>query len=50
MKDKTDTHIAFEMALSYKPSVIDLIGATGSRMDHTISNIDLLMPGTKARG
>lgn len=43
MKDKTDTHIAFEMALSYKPSVIDLIGATGSRMDHSISNMDLLI-------
>jgi thiamine pyrophosphokinase len=43
MKNKTDTHIAFEMAINYKPSLIDLVGATGSRMDHTISNIDLLM-------
>lgn len=43
MKDKTDTHIAFEKALSLNPSIIDLVGATGSRMDHTISNIDLLM-------
>lgn len=43
MKDRTDTHIAFERALEYKPSLIDLVGATGSRMDHTISNMDLLM-------
>lgn len=43
MKDKTDTQIAFEMALTYKPFLIDLVGATGSRMDHTISNINLLM-------
>lgn len=43
MKDKTDTHIALEMALTHNPSSIDLVGATGSRMDHTISNMDLLM-------
>lgn len=43
MKDKTDTHIAFEMALSYKPWAIDLVGATGSRMDHAMSNMDLLI-------
>lgn len=43
MKDKTDTHIAIEMALKKKPSLIDLVGATGSRMDHTISNVGILM-------
>jgi thiamine pyrophosphokinase len=43
MKDKTDTHIALEIALGYNPSFIDIVGATGSRMDHTISNIELLM-------
>lgn len=43
MKDKTDTHIAFEMALKRNPSSIDLVGAIGSRMDHTIANIDLLL-------
>lgn len=45
MKDKTDTEIAFEMALEHGPSVIDLVGATGSRMDHTISNMNLLVMG-----
>lgn len=43
MKDKTDTQIAFEMALSYHPLSIDMVGATGTRMDHTMSNMDLLM-------
>lgn len=43
MKDKTDTHIALEMAFTHNPSVIDLVGATGSRMDHTIANMDLLL-------
>lgn len=43
MKDKTDTQIAFETAMEYNPSIIDLVGATGSRMDHTISNMDVLM-------
>lgn len=43
MKDKTDTHIALEMAFTHNPSVIDMVGATGSRMDHTIVNMDLLL-------
>lgn len=41
-KDKTDTELAFEWALEQNPSAIDLIGATGSRMDHTLANINLL--------
>lgn len=47
MKDKTDTQIAFEMALSHNPMLIDMVGATGTRMDHTLSNIDLLMIALK---
>lgn len=42
-KDKTDTEIAIELALSYNPARIDIVGATGSRLDHTIANIHLLM-------
>lgn len=42
-KDKTDTQIAIELALKQNPSHIDLIGATGSRMDHTLGNVHLLM-------
>lgn len=41
-KDKTDTELAFEWALSKNSSVIDLIGASGSRLDHTMANISLL--------
>jgi len=42
-KDKTDTELAFEWALEQNPSVIDLAGATGSRLDHTMANINLLL-------
>lgn len=42
-KDKTDTQIALELALEHHPKQIDLIGATGSRMDHTLGNLHLLM-------
>lgn len=42
-KDKTDTQIAFEWALKHNPSDIDLVGATGSRMDHSMANLNLLV-------
>ncbi len=42
-KDKTDTQIAIELALMHNPSVLDLIGATGSRLDHTLANLHLLL-------
>lgn len=42
-KDKTDTQIALEMALMHNPSSIDLIAATGSRLDHVMANIHLLL-------
>ncbi len=42
-KDKTDTQIALELALMHEPSCIMFAGATGSRMDHTIANIHLLL-------
>lgn len=42
-KEKTDTEIALELALEKKPSRVDLVGATGSRIDHTMANMDLLM-------
>ncbi len=43
-KDKTDTQIAIELALMQDPSSITLVGATGSRMDHTLANVHLLLP------
>jgi len=42
-KDKTDTQIAIELALMYHPSCIDIVGATGSRLDHVLANIHLLL-------
>ncbi|SHJ95283.1 thiamine diphosphokinase [Paramaledivibacter caminithermalis] len=41
-KDATDTELALDFALSNKPSEIILLGAIGSRMDHSIANITLL--------
>jgi thiamine pyrophosphokinase len=42
-KDKTDTQIAIELALMHNAAAIDIIGATGSRLDHVLANIHLLM-------
>ena len=42
-KDKTDTQIAIELAIMHNASEIDIIGATGSRLDHVLANIHLLM-------
>lgn len=43
-KDKTDTHICVEFALSFSTEIV-LLGATGSRIDHMIANISLLKLG-----
>ena len=42
-KDRTDTQIAIELALRYDVTSIMLVGATGSRLDHTMANIHLLL-------
>jgi thiamine pyrophosphokinase len=42
-KDKTDTQIAIELALMHNPSKLDIVAATGSRLDHTLANIHLLL-------
>lgn len=39
-KDYTDTHLAIETAIEKGAGEIVILGATGSRMDHTISNIE----------
>lgn len=41
-KDMTDTELAIEYAINMSPNVITLIGAIGSRMDHSLANIMLL--------
>jgi thiamine pyrophosphokinase len=40
-KDKTDTHICLEYALERYDEIV-LLGATGSRLDHTFGNISIL--------
>lgn len=44
-KDYTDTELAFHTALAWKPAQITLLGATGTRLDHTLGNIHLLRVG-----
>ncbi|CCO08380.1 thiamine diphosphokinase [Desulforamulus hydrothermalis] len=41
-KDETDTELAFNWALARRPREILLLGATGSRLDHTLANLHLL--------
>ncbi|MGZ9584178.1 thiamine diphosphokinase [Paenibacillus marinisediminis] len=41
-KDYTDTELAFRAAVNRKPKSILLLGATGTRLDHTLANIHLL--------
>lgn len=42
-KDYTDTELAFQMALELQPSRLTLVGVTGSRFDHTLANVHLLV-------
>lgn len=42
-KDYTDTEIAIEKACSFNPKEIVIMGATGSRLDHSLGNIHLLL-------
>lgn len=41
-KDMTDSQIAVEMAVEYGSEEIYILGGIGTRMDHTIGNIQLL--------
>lgn len=47
-KDDTDTALATDLALSLKPDEITYLGVTGSRLDHTLANIGLLLKGLNA--
>lgn len=48
MKDDTDTESAIRYALEQGAEKITLLGATGSRLDHVLGNIELLGIGLKA--
>lgn len=41
-KDFSDTEAAVEKAISYNPEEVILLGAIGTRLDHTLANITLL--------
>ncbi|MEF9954021.1 MAG: thiamine diphosphokinase [Clostridium sp.] len=41
-KDETDTELAFLTAERYGCDVVDLLGALGGRMDHEISNLQIM--------
>jgi len=41
-KDATDTEIALSLALSLEPENIVILGATGTRLDHSLANIQVL--------
>ena len=41
-KDYTDTHLAVLFAAGLHPSRITILGATGTRYDHSLANIGLL--------
>jgi len=42
-KDYTDTELAFERALALEPSIIVLRGGLGTRFDHSLANVHLLV-------
>ncbi|KKO55507.1 thiamine diphosphokinase [Paenibacillus sp. DMB20] len=46
-KDLTDTELAFDLAIERTPEEIMLLGGTGTRMDHTLANIHMLLRGVQ---
>ncbi len=48
MKDLTDTEMAFAWALEQSPAEIIILGGLGSRFDHSLANVHLLLKGLKA--
>jgi len=41
-KDYTDTHMAIKFAIELKSTSVTILGATGTRIDHALSNINVL--------
>jgi thiamine pyrophosphokinase len=48
MKDLTDTEMAFAWAMNRQPDEIVLLGGLGTRFDHTLANVHLLLKGLRA--
>ena len=49
MKDDTDTEAAIRLAIEKGAQSITLLGATGSRIDHVLANIELLGIGLRQK-
>ncbi|NGQ96190.1 thiamine diphosphokinase [Brevibacillus sp. SYP-B805] len=47
-KDLTDTEMALRWAIEQSPAEIVLLGALGTRFDHTLANVQLLMKALRA--
>jgi thiamine pyrophosphokinase len=47
-KDWTDTELAFRWALERKPREIVMLGALGTRFDHSLANVHLLLQAAEA--
>ncbi len=47
-KDYTDTEIAYNLAVEKGANEIILLGATGTRYDHSLSNLGLMLRGVKS--
>ena len=47
-KDASDTELALQQAISERAEQITILGATGSRLDHVLANINLLIQSEKA--
>ncbi|WP_019638645.1 thiamine diphosphokinase [Paenibacillus fonticola] len=44
-KDLTDTELAYVIAMDRQPAEIIMMGVTGTRMDHTLANIQMMLRG-----
>lgn len=42
-KDYTDTDIALKLAVELNSTIISIVGATGTRLDHTLANIHIML-------
>lgn len=49
LKDESDTELAFIHAVNMNPSEIIVLGALGTRIDHSLANIHLLLNANKLR-
>lgn len=48
-KNYTDTHLAIELAIDLGGDSLVILGATGTRFDHTMANIQLLLIPLRAK-